>query len=112
MFNPIYGFRGRITLTIYWWIYKTFFFHGKKDYEETIKELCTLKYTYDHQQRKILISKDIMKKKFNVKSPNRADALIMAVSLVGEINYAQTRHYFKEPIYSQEEDMFKIAGIR
>ena len=58
MFNPIYGLRGRITLTIYWWIYKTFFFRGKKDYEETIKELDTptkvqawlwsnIKYTHD-----------------------------------------------------------------
>lgn len=34
-------FGGRIILTLYWWIYRIFFFRGKKDYEATIKELDT-----------------------------------------------------------------------
>ena len=38
---PFFGFGGRIFLSIYWLFYKTFFFRGKKDYEETIKELDT-----------------------------------------------------------------------
>ena len=81
---------------------------------KTIEELLTaFKYTFDHYQRKILISKDQMKTKYKVKSPNRADALIMAVSRIGEIKYKQDRQY--EPniqTYSKEENLFQIAGVR
>lgn len=80
--------------------------------EQTIKELCTLKYTYDHQQRKILISKKVMKEKFKVKSPNLADAIIMAVSLIGEVEYTQKKQYYNQPEVQPEEDIMKIAGIR
>ena len=38
---PFFGMGGRLVLTIYWWIYKTFFFCGKKDFEETIEQLNT-----------------------------------------------------------------------
>lgn len=80
--------------------------------EDTIRELCTLRYRYDNYQRKILISKEQMRKD-KVKSPNKADALIMAVSLVGEINYAQQEQYqTKQPQYSKETNLFAGAGIR
>jgi len=77
-----------------------------------IRELTTLKYTYDHQQRKVLISKKVMKDKYSVKSPNKADGLIYAVSLIGDVITRQARQYFKQPAYSQEGDILADAGIR
>lgn len=76
-----------------------------------IKELTTLRYTFDHQQRRILISKDQMRKD-KVKSPNQADALIMAVSLIGEVKEGQDSQYVKRNTTSPEESLFTIAGIR
>jgi len=38
---PFLGMGGRIVLTLYWWFYKIFIFRGKKNYEDTIKELDT-----------------------------------------------------------------------
>jgi len=79
--------------------------------EETIRELCTLKYKYDNYQRKILISKDQMRSKFDIKSPNLADALVMAISQIGEINYSQqTMYQTKQPEYSREDNI--LAGVR
>ncbi len=77
-------------------------------------ELETLKYTFDHQQRRILIPKDVMKAKFKIKSPNLADALIMAVSLVGEIKEQQDEQYNQgnQPSFSKEENLFKTASIK
>lgn len=81
--------------------------------EETIRELCTLKYKYDNYQRKILISKDQMRKQFDIKSPNLADALVMAVSQIGEINYKQQEMYqTKQPQYAKEDNIFKMAGVK
>lgn len=78
-----------------------------------LKELATLRYTYDHHQRKILVSKDKMRKD-GVKSPNLADGLIMACSLIGEIKYDQEKQYM--PNVSREtysdSNLFSIAGIR
>ena len=51
--------------------------------EETIEEFLGLQYTFDSYQRKGLISKEKMRTK-GVKSPNKADAVIMAVSLIGK----------------------------
>jgi hypothetical protein len=80
--------------------------------EELIRELCTLRYAYDNYQRRILISKDKMKKD-GVKSPNLADALIYAVSQIGEISYKQTEHYsILTPEYSKESSLFGMAGVR
>jgi phage terminase large subunit len=79
---------------------------------DTIKELTTLRYKYDHYQRKILISKDVMRSKYNVKSPNRADALIMVASLIGEVKRKQQQQYYQHEQYSREEDLFAIAGVR
>jgi hypothetical protein len=71
-----------------------------------------MKYTFDHNQRRILVSKDLMRTKFGIKSPNKADALIMAVSLVGEIKYHQDRQYYRVPLESKEGDLFQIAGVK
>lgn len=81
--------------------------------EATIRELCTLKYKYDNYQRKILIGKDQMRKQFDVKSPNLADALVMAVSQIGDIHYKQSESYqIRQPQYAKEDNLFKMAGVR
>lgn len=80
--------------------------------QRTIDELLTIKYEFDHNQRRLLVSKDKMRKS-GVKSPNRADALIMAVSLIGQVKEKQMRQY--EPnvqAYAQDDNLFKIAGVR
>lgn len=80
--------------------------------EGTCNELLTLKYKYDHQQRKVLISKQEMKLKFQIKSPNKADALIMAVSLVGEIRMDQEEQYYpRHPQTYSEGNLFETAGV-
>ena len=82
--------------------------------KETIKELTTaFKYTFDHYQRKILIDKKVMKEKFKIPSPNRADALIMAVSRIGEVKQKQDRQYEPNtPVYAKDDNLFQIAGVR
>lgn len=76
-----------------------------------IDELLTLKYTFDHNQRRILVSKDKMKKD-GIKSPNLADALIMAESLIGQVKERQDKQYEPNISHSsKEEDLFKIAGV-
>jgi len=80
--------------------------------EALIQELSTLRYTFDHNQRRILISKDNMRKD-GIKSPNLADALIMAVSLIGNVVEEQTREYVMAmPQYSKEENLYKLGGVR
>lgn len=79
--------------------------------DETIDELMTLKFTYDNHQRRILISKEKMRKD-GIKSPNLADALIMAVSMIEGINYKQDIQYSRNPTYSKEDNLFNNAGIR
>ena len=79
-----------------------------------IKELKnSIRFTYDHQQRKILISKKIMKEKFNEASPNKADALIMAVSLIDKVEKIQGNQYrHQQNMQAPEENLFMSAGIR
>lgn len=80
--------------------------------KSVIDELLSIKYTFDHNQRRILVSKDKMKK-MGVKSPNLADACIMAESLIGQVKEKQDQQY--EPNMNQsarEGDLFKIGGIR
>ena len=76
-----------------------------------IQELIGLRYTFDHMQRKILISKDVMRTKFKVKSPNTADALIMAVSLINAVKVEQDNRYVHRHVSSREENLFAIAGV-
>jgi phage terminase large subunit len=76
-----------------------------------IEELQTLKYTFDHNQRRILVSKEKMKKD-GFKSPNLADAIIMAVSLIGTVKAKQEQVYAPQrKNYAEEDSLFKIAGI-
>lgn len=81
--------------------------------QKCIDELLTIKYGFDHNQRRILVSKDKMRKD-GVKSPNIGDAAIMAESLIGQVVQKQERQY--EPSvnrnYSKEDDLFQIAGVR
>lgn len=84
---------------------------------ETFKQLLSLMYTYDNYQRKILVPKKKMRdkaKRDNKKwySPNRADALIMAVSRIGEVKEKQNEMYQPQPQYSKEANLFELGGIR
>lgn len=76
-----------------------------------IRELTTLRYTFDHNQRRILISKDKMRSE-GIKSPNRADALLMAVSLINDVKVAQDNYYVNRRAVSQDDNLFNIAGVR
>ena len=80
--------------------------------ESLCQELLTLRYTFMTDGRRILISKEKLRKE-GIKSPNKADSLIMAVSLIGQVKQKQDRQY--EPNVSQyahEDNLFKLAGIR
>lgn len=80
--------------------------------QKIIDECMTIKYTFDHNQRRVLVSKDKMKKD-GFKSPNLADALIMAVSLIGNVKERQDRQYQPSVAqYAKDDDLFKIAGVR
>lgn len=79
--------------------------------ELLLQELMTLRYKYTNDGRKILISKEEMRKK-GIRSPNLADALMMAVSLVGEIRYDQDKQFVRMPNYSTEDNLFSIIGVR
>lgn len=86
--------------------------HLKITDPDLIKEMRTVRYTYDNYQRKILISKKQMRKE-GIKSPNMADALFMAVSLIGKINYDQDNYYrSQQPQYAREGNLYQIGGIR
>ena len=80
--------------------------------EEVIQELMTLRYKYTNDGRKILISKEEMRKK-GVKSPNLADAMLMAVSIIDEVVIKQDNYYLnirnRRP---QTDNLFQIAGVR
>lgn len=80
--------------------------------QRVIDELMTIKYTFDNNQRRILVSKDKMKKD-GFKSPNLADALIMAASLIGDVKQRQERQYVStNNSYSKEDNLFEIAGVK
>lgn len=79
--------------------------------EELCSELSTLKFKYMSDGRRILISKDEMRKD-GIKSPNLADALIMAVSLIDNVKAKQDRQYQSLPVISAEDNLFKLVGVR
>ena len=79
--------------------------------ENLIKEGTTLRYTYDHYQRKILISKEVMRTKHKVKSPNLFDSLIMATSLIDAVHIEQENQYYSQPQQYVEDNLFKTAGV-
>jgi len=79
--------------------------------QKAIDELLSLKYTFDHNQRRILISKDKMRKD-GIKSPNIADAAIMAESLIGKVKQKQDHQYEPNIVrYSKDDNLFNIAGV-
>lgn len=81
--------------------------------EKVREELLTLRYTFDHNQRRILISKKEMKKRFGVKSPNMADACIYATSRIGDVVEKQEQQYVaNQPQYSREGNILEQAGVK
>lgn len=86
--------------------------HRNVKTQKAIDELLTIKYNFDHNQRRILVSKDKMRKD-GIKSPNIADAVIMAESLIGQVKQKQERQYEPQtPRYSNDDNLFRIAGVR
>jgi hypothetical protein len=80
--------------------------------EDLCQELLTLRYTYMTDGRRILLSKETMRRE-GIKSPNLADALLMAISLIGGVKRKQDRQYnHTQPRYSKEEGLFQILGVR
>ena len=79
--------------------------------EGLIQELMTLRYKFQNDGRRILISKEEMRKK-GVKSPNMADAALMAASLINQVKEDQDRQYMVRPIIKQAENLFELAGVR
>ena len=79
--------------------------------QKVIDELLTIKYEFDHNQRRVLVSKDKMRKD-GIKSPNLADAVIMAESLIGQVKARQDGQYERTATYAKEESLFQIAGVR
>lgn len=84
--------------------------------EEVIQELMTLRYKFENDGRRRLISKDEMRKE-GVKSPNLADALLMAVSLIDDVKAYQDRetaekYGITDQYGAEEENLFKLAGIK
>ena len=79
--------------------------------QKVVDECLTIKYTFENNQRRILVSKEKMRKD-GVKSPNLADALIMAVSLIGQTKERQDEAYVpRQQFQSREDNLFKIAGV-
>lgn len=87
--------------------------HIHIDDDNLLEEIGTLRYEYDNHQRRILVSKDKMKKS-GVKSPNMADALIMAVSLIENVKTEQDNQYGHIRVRKSQssDNLFDIAGIR
>lgn len=79
--------------------------------EALIQELMTLRYKFTNDGRRILISKEEMRKD-GIKSPNMADALLMAASLINQVKVEQDRQYFRQSHAYKEENLFANAGIR
>lgn len=81
--------------------------------EELIQELMTIRYRYTNDGRKELISKEVMRNKYKIKSPNLADAFFMAISVIGTVKEQQNnQYYYHRNTVSKEENLFSIAGIR
>jgi hypothetical protein len=76
--------------------------------DKLISELLNIRFTFDASQRRILLSKEQMKKQ-GIPSPNLADALAMSMSALNEVHEGQSIRYegsWKQPRYSKEEDLF------
>ena len=71
----------------------------------------TVRYRFTNDGRRILVSKEEMRKK-GVKSPNKADSLFMAITLVDKVKRDQDNYYVGRRQQPQGESLFQIAGIR
>lgn len=78
--------------------------------EKCIEELMSIKYTFDNHQRRILVSKEKMRKD-GFKSPNVADSLIMAASLIEDVQRNQTQKFenVREPHYAVNKPFLEVA---
>lgn len=81
--------------------------------EKLIQELMTLRYRYDNHGRRILVSKEQLRKE-GIRSPNLADALIMAASRIDAVKEDQDNQYYmqRRRNHSAQENLFQIAGVR
>ncbi len=84
--------------------------HIRLKSKELIAELETLRFTFDHNQRRILVSKEKMRKD-GIRSPNLADSLIMCCSLIGSVIQKQESQYFPQAQYYKEDNLFLNAGV-
>lgn len=85
---------------------------GESDNKKLIDEMCgNIRYTFDNYQRRILISKEQLRSK-GIKSPNLADSLIMAISLIDEKSVIEDKYCNNnQPQYAKEGDLWTIAGV-
>ena len=79
--------------------------------EGLIQELMTLRYKFNNDGRRVLISKDEMRKQ-GIKSPNMADAFIMAGTLMDIAKESQDRQYYRPPSVAKEDNLYQLAGVR
>ncbi len=79
--------------------------------ERTIAELQTIKYEFDHNQRRLLVSKD-KQRKDGIKSQNLCDAVFMAASLTEDVQKRQSHKYdsnVRQPQYAVQPNFLEVA---
>ena len=79
--------------------------------ERTIAELQTIKYEFDHNQRRLLVSKDKQRKE-GIKSQNLCDAVFMASSLIEDVQKRQSHKYdsnIRQPQYAVNASFMEVA---
>jgi hypothetical protein len=79
-------------------------------FDDVVEELMTLRFKFMSDGRRILVSKEEMRKQ-GYKSPNLADALMMAMSLIGDVKAAQDRFYMPQRTQYKERSLFEIARV-
>jgi len=82
--------------------------------QQTFDQLLTVMYTHKSNGQRIIVSKESMKQK-GYKSPDDADALMMALHATSFINKKmEDNEDFRTPIQKQHPtgNLFKIAGYR
>ena len=76
-------------------------------------EMQTLRFEFDSKGRKKMMSKEKMKTKYEVKSPNRVDSLAMAVTEIENVGQAyKEQHTDRMPRYAVDNGLYGAAGIR
>ena len=85
--------------------------HISLEDEGLIQELSTMRYRFANDGRRILVSKEEMRKD-KIKSPNMADALLMAISQIKDLKYEDDNKYVTMPQYYEESGLFAVGGVR